>query len=502
MTQPMLEEVPPLGDDHDRETAMSNPARWLRTPTVILACCALGLTGCTNSVDGLAVSQLGNAYQIAGLPVLDGPSGLRASPTPATRTARGTDDGAMDRLAVAAIADIEDFWREAYPKTFWAAFRPVESLTSWNSGDHAATEFCGHSTGGFDNAGYCVDQNGLGWDRGVLLPKLVRMFGLMAVPMTLAHEYGHAVAHQSEMVDSRTQTLVGEQMADCLAGTYLRWVAQDSSPRFTLSTGDGLNKVIAALIAFRDDPIELVDAIDSHGSAFDRVSAFQRGFVDGAGQCTRIDMAEITQRRGGVPADLPAGQPTEMPVTVDTLRTLAMVLTSVYPSSADTAPHLALSGAACDEPGRRVESSPAVYCPDSNTVALDLRGLTDLARPTHDQGQVTGDFTAYSVVISRYALAVENQHGLPLDNGQSALRTACLTGVASAALAKPTTPGREPNPMVLGARDFDEAVSGLLTNGMVASDVNGTTIPAGFSRIDAFRDGVAGTADRCLTRYG
>ncbi|CPW23447.1 Possible lipoprotein peptidase LpqM [Mycobacteroides abscessus] len=56
--------------------------------------------------------------------------------------------------------------------------------------------------------------------------------------------------------------------------------------------------------------------------------------------------------------------------------------------------------------------------------------------------------------------------------------------------------------MVLGAGDLDEAVSGLLTNGMVASDVNGVTIPAGFSRIDAFRDGVAGTTDRCLTRYG
>ncbi|SKW79376.1 Possible lipoprotein peptidase LpqM [Mycobacteroides abscessus subsp. massiliense] len=106
------------------------------------------------------------------------------------------------------------------------------------------------------------------------------------------------------------------------------------------------------------------------------------------------------------------------------------------------------------------------------------------------------------MVISRYALAVENQHGLPLDNGQSALRTACLTGVASAAMAKPTTPDDAPNPMVLTAEDLDEAVSGLLTNGIVASDVNGTTIPAGFSRIDAFRDGVAGSTDRCLTRYG
>lgn len=484
---------------------MSIPVRWLRTRARILACCALAvlvLSACANTVDGEPVSQLGNAYQVAGLPAIDGSSGLRPNPKPADRAAHGTDDGEMDRLALNAVADIEDFWQEAYPKTFWATFHPVESLMSWNSEGHGVRDFCGNPTTGFDNAGYCVSQNSLGWDRGVLLPKLVRMFGAMAVPMMLAHEYGHAVAHQSQMVDSRTQTLVSEQMADCLAGTYLRWVAQGSSPRFTLSTGDGLNKVIAALIAFRDDPVEAGAILDAHGSAFERVSAFQRGFVDGAVECTRIDMAEIAKRRGGLPENLPSGAPGDTPVTVDTLRTLMTVLREVYASAGNTAPpRLSVSGAACDEPGHRTQSAAAVYCPDSNTVALDLPRLAGLAVPTHDQGQITGDFTAYSMVISRYALAIEKQHGLPLDNGQSALRSACLTGVASAAMAKPITPTQKPNPMVLTAGDLDEAVSGLLTNGVVASDVNGTTIPAGFSRIDAFRDGVSGSADRCLKRY-
>ncbi|MBF9520669.1 peptidase [Mycobacterium sp. MHSD3] len=485
---------------------MSLPGRWNHTPTVVMACCALlalTLSTCTNNIEGVPVSQLGNAYQVAGLPAVDGPSGLRPHPKPANRAVHGSDDGEMDRLAVNAVADIEDFWQEAYPKSFWAPFHPVDSLTSWNSVGRDIAKFCNNLTIGFDNAGYCSSQNSLGWDRGALLPKLVRMFGPMAVPMTLAHEYGHALTHQAKMVDPQTQTLVSEQMADCLAGTYLRWVAQGSSPRFTLSTGEGLNKVIAALIAFRDDPIEAGGVIDAHGSAFERVSAFQRGFVDGATACTQIDRAEIAKRAGGLPENLPHGRSEGMPVSVGALRTLMTVLGAIYGPALDTAPpRLSVSGAACDESGRRTREVAAVYCPDSNTVALDLPRLTALARPTHDQGQVTGDFTAYSMVISRYALAVENQHGLPLDNGQSALRTACLTGVASAAMAKPTTPDDAPNPMVLTAEDLDEAVSGLLTNGIVASDVNGTTIPAGFSRIDAFRDGVAGSTDRCLTRYG
>jgi hypothetical protein len=57
------------------------------------------------------------------------------------------------------------------------------------------------------------------------------------------------------------------------------------------------------------------------------------------------------------------------------------------------------------------------------------------------------------------------------------------------------------NTVALTAGDIDEAVSGLLTNGLAASDVNGETVPAGFSRIDAFRIGVLGDEDRCIKRF-
>ncbi|MGL5445444.1 MAG: peptidase, partial [[Mycobacterium] stephanolepidis] len=100
---------------------MSLPDRWIHTPTVVLACCAvltLTLSTCANTVGGVPISQLGNAYQVAGIPAVDGPSGLRPHPAPADRAVHGGDDGEMDRLAVNAVADIEDFWQEAYPKTF------------------------------------------------------------------------------------------------------------------------------------------------------------------------------------------------------------------------------------------------------------------------------------------------------------------------------------------------------------------------------------------------
>jgi hypothetical protein len=54
----------------------------------------------------------------------------------------------------------------------------------------------------------------------------------------------------------------------------------------------------------------------------------------------------------------------------------------------------------------------------------------------------------------------------------------------------------------LTSHDIDQAVAGLLGNGLAASDVGGTTVPAGFSRIAAFRAGLTSdNADRCYTDF-
>ena len=125
------------------------------------------------------------------------------------------------------------------------------------------------------------------------------------------------------------------------------------------------------------------------------------------------------------------------------------------------------------------------------------------AQPYQQDGSrlAAGDNVAYSVLVSRYMLAIQQQHGgVKLDNAEAALRTACLTGVATVRMTKEvTTPDGQT--IALTAGDVDEAVSGILTNGLVASDVNGESVPAGFSRIDAFRVGVLGDVDRCFKRF-
>ena len=105
------------------------------------------------------------------------------------------------------------------------------------------------------------------------MPSLRRANGDMAITMVLAHEYGHAIQKMATLNPKGVPSLVAEQQADCFAGVYLRWVAEDKSPRFTLNTGEGLNNLLAAMIAFRDPLPSQNDysAGDEHGSAFERI---------------------------------------------------------------------------------------------------------------------------------------------------------------------------------------------------------------------------------------
>ncbi|MGE2837038.1 neutral zinc metallopeptidase [Mycobacterium sp. SMC-4] len=469
----------------------------------VAAATAIGAVGCSAALQGRPVSVFADPFSVAGMPATDGPSGLRSSAQPATRTVVDTDGGDVDALAGLAISDVERFWQTAYPETFGSQFVPATAVISWDA-DGFDGQFCGGSTFALINAAYCYPDRTIGWDRGAMMPGLQRAFGDMGVVMVLAHEYGHAVSRQAGLTSDESATLVAEQQADCFAGAYLRWVAEDNSPRFALNTGDGLNTVLAAVVAFRDPVLHENDldvGVNEHGSAFERLSAFQFGFTDGPSACAVIDLREIAQRRGDLPLLLADDQTGELPVTEKTVHAVADAMTILFrprtpPALRFTAEH---GGCADARP-----SPPVSFCPATNTVLVDLDGLHELGGQAHlpqADPLATGDNVAYSVLVSRFMLALQHERGgVALDTAGAALRTACLTGVATAKMtAELHTPGGDT--VVLTAGDVDEAVSGLLTNGLAAGDVNGESVPSGFSRIDAFRVGVLGDADRCFARF-
>jgi hypothetical protein len=323
----------------------------------------------------------------------------------------------------------------------------------------------------------------------------------MVVAMVLAHEYGHSVQYQAELNRPDTPTLVAEQQADCFAEAYMRWVASGDSRRFTLSTGNGLNALLASVISFRD-PLLRGNRVASrggeHGSAFERVSAFQFGFTDGPGTCKTIDEDEITQRRGDLPVQLQRHDTGNWPVSQNSVQTVIAAMNILFQPA--TRPRLTFDAAVAAKCPNARPTPPASFCPATNTIAVDLVALKKLAAAGEGPAGLTGDNTAYSVLISRYMLAMQNAQGLPMDTAEAGLRTACLTGVATSKLAQQVrTP--DGNTVELAAGDLDEAVAGLLINGLAASDVNGQSAPAGFARIDAVRTGVLGDQDHCFQRF-
>ena len=179
-----------------------------------------------------------------------------------------------------------------------------------------------------------------------------------------------------------------------------------------------------------------------------------------------------------------------MPINEQALSSLIAELNTIF---SPTQPPSLRIGVSCG-------AGPATYCRDSNTVEVDLNALAQIGTPASESQKVLlqGDNSAISVVTSRYMLALQKQRGVALDGQMSAMRTACLTGVAQSKMADPSRTGEA---LVLGAGDLDEAVSGLLTNGIVGSDAAGVSVPSGFTRILAFRSGLAGDAERCFRLF-
>ncbi|KUI36247.1 neutral zinc metallopeptidase [Mycobacterium sp. GA-2829] len=482
----------------------------MRTVAALGAVVSLLASACGgDTIKGQATSPLTDAFRVGGLPVEDGPSGVRDDAPEPTGEVENSDGGEIDRIALLSINDIVEFWQQYYGPPLEGEFEPVEPVHSYDSEDPSSPRLCGTPTYDFVNAFYCFSDKIIAWDRGVLLPTGQKFFGDMSIPGVLAHEYGHAVQREGGLVDRSTPTLVSEQQADCFAGAYMRWVAQGDSPRFDLNTAEGLNLVLAAAISLRDptlgpDDTEYIEG--GHGTAFERVSAFQMGFVSGTLACAGINMDEIEERRGDLPKALDYDensgdvQTGELEITEQSVSDLLNSLNAAFKPEQE--PTVSFEAAGCSE---KDIAGPVSYCPDDNTIGIELPELAKMGVPADrkDNALIQGDNTAYSLVMSRYALALQKEKGLTLDSAAAALRTACVTGAAHRRLATPADSLQSDSAagVLLTAGDLDEAVAGLLVNGIAASDVNGETVPAGFARIDAFRTGVINDDEACYERY-
>lgn len=510
---------------------MTSPVRRGRRNWLRAAMCALAavtamavLTGCTTQkVAGQPVAFGGiDTVTVGGLPIVDGPSGPKAGVANANLPVENTDHGEIDALAVNAVVDLQEYWTEHFQTDFNTRFVPISKLASWDSRSNKGVVLCQMDTKGQINAFYCSIDDVIAWDRGQLLPMIIKQFGEMAVVAVLAHEFGHAVQYrlaaagsvtglpEEALVNRNSPSIMLEQQADCYTGAFFRHVAEGGSKYFELSTGEGLNKAMATLFSIRDRVGSDFRSEQAHGSAFDRTAAFQIGFIEGPKRCASMSMKDIEPRLTEFAfkkkQDTGKG---DLPVTADTVKVIEESLNAVFEDTGAQPPAVQTTPVQCPDGGN---TEPVAYCPSTNTVSMDLEELARIATPPTPEGPFDvppdfetgiGDFAAFGEIASRYVLSVQKAIGLELSGETAGLRTACLVGAWAGLLVEHPLNKRNPvGSLRISPGDMDEAVAELLTNrSLIAADVNGNAVKSGFARVDALRMGFIEGAAPCTQKF-
>src|SRR2546421_1611897 len=120
------------------------PGGGRRARVALLAVGAVAVSGCNgkSSAGGDPAKDPG-AGSVAGLPVTHFESGLKPdAPTP-TLDVRNADGGEDDKLATAAIDDVQTYWGERLQADFGQQFEPVKSLLSYDAQTDTEQTGCG-----------------------------------------------------------------------------------------------------------------------------------------------------------------------------------------------------------------------------------------------------------------------------------------------------------------------------------------------------------------------
>jgi predicted metalloprotease len=403
---------------------------------------------------------------------------------PATAALAAQSDPA-GRVAEATAAAVQEFWRAEFPTAFGREWRDVSTFAAVSTADPGAPPppCVNRAADVAGQAFYCPDADVVAWDADGLIPELHERFGPVGVAVVIAHEVGHAV--QSRLgLDAeqgrdpqRFPTILLESMADCYAGAALARFAEQPVAGLPLGPAER-DQAMLALVGFRDPlGVEAGDAA-AHGNAFDRVTAFQDGWTEGASLCAgmSVENRTFTQRRFASETDLAQGGNLPMRALLEFVERDAMEFFGGLAPGWQP-PELS-TGGAC--PVDKLEAQgPAAYCRDDGGVAVDVAALEQL------HGAV-GDFAGATLVAARYGIAMldatgESPVGRPA--GESAT---CLAGAYTGRLFGATSGFR------LSPGDLDEAVQVLLLEDWVARDAAGASNRAdrGFERVDRFRIGL------------
>ena len=404
----------------------------------------------------------------------------------------GDSSAPVNKIAASAIADLQKYWADEYPKLYGGDYRPVEGgffAVIPSSGDLPPCASDASDISG--NAFYCASKDVVAWDAAILLPELQSKFGDFVIPIVLAHEWGHAVQARSNFT---ARTVTKELQADCFAGGWAKHA--QASGAYKVNAAD-LDNALAGILELRDSPGTSNVDVSAHGSGFDRVSAFQDGYDNGPTACKayRDDDPVVVELPFQNAADEAAGG--DMPydaIVNDVPYDIEDYWVHVYPDLTNGEPWVPVRGLEPFDPaspplcgGTRAEGYALFYCVPDDYIGWDN---VDAMPTVYRKG---GDFAVATLLATQFGLAAMTRANDTSDDKTQSLRGDCFAGAYTASVLLQNR--SETSSFGISPGDLDEAITALL---VFRGDGDVERQGAGFERIRHYRDGVLNGAEACL----
>ncbi len=384
----------------------------------------------------LAQGTTGGAGSGGGDPTLDDSGGGDSTPS--------KSKGYEQTLKV-AIRDIQDFWSSEFPDVYGGKYQPIPNNRIIAAHPGVKLPKCQGQTLTYadaeGNAFYCYKSNFVAYDDVKLFPQIYRDFGTLAVPLVLAHEWGHAIQDRSG--NAGEQVVYKELQADCFAGSWVSHVASGQAKGIRIPAGS-LDRALTAMLQFRDPTGSSKEDASAHGSGFDRVSAFQDGFDQGALTCSTyfetnpvvVEIPFTDEQDAASGGNVPAEQ--VLPASIELLNSFYSQVEPAYtPVSIDDVYSFDSSGSSADLPvcGGRTTTQEEVqnrvfYCLDDGYFAFDEPYLQHV----YDD---IGDFGVATLLANPVGTYVQNLQGFPgadSNTDNAVLGDDCYTGGFAAAM--------------------------------------------------------------------
>lgn len=220
------------------------------------------------------------ALGLAASPLLIGTAA--AEPTSAEPTSEGRQTRPVPALSDmvtderTAVQAVNAFWKRHFRENFDKPYNPPQIRGAYRGQNGPR---CGAVRSIAFNAFYCRPGDFLAWDQD-LMSAGYQQIGDAWVYVIIAHEWGHAIqARLGRGWVSRD----AELQADCLAGATLQGLTRDPGG-LTIEPGD--NREIENALVLVADKYAWSNSHD-HGSAEQRVNAYNMGVGGGVAACFR-----------------------------------------------------------------------------------------------------------------------------------------------------------------------------------------------------------------------